>query len=309
MKITVIGASGYVGSNVAFILAIQGLADELVLIAPNRTNLTQHLAMDLATAVLEKKMDIRSGGYEDLKDSNIVIMCGGAPQGLIKSRMEMLDKNLPIIQDVGRKISELAPAAVVVTASNPVDPLNYAMYRATGFDRHRLLGYSMNDTLRFRALVAQTLGQVTRDVEAIAIGEHGESQVLLFSSVRVKSKPVKFDEATKIKILAHIPEILRSFEELRTGRTSGITSAVGMRDIVDAIVNNTHSIVPSSVVLDGEFGQRNLSMGVPVQLGTGGVYQVVEPDLAPDEEKQLEKTLAVLRPAMAEVDAFFGVKV
>ena len=82
-----------------------------------------------------------------------------------------------------------------------------------------------------------------------------------------------------------------------------------MRDIVDAIVNNTHSIVPSSVVLDGEFGQRNLSMGVPVQLGTGGVYQVVEPDLAPDEEKQLEKTLAVLRPAMAEVDAFFGVKV
>ena len=309
MKITVIGASGYVGSNVAFILAIQGLADELVLIAPNRTNIVEHLAMDMATAITDKKVIIRAGGYDDMKDSNIVIMCGGAPQGLIKSRMEMLAKNLPIIQDVGGKVRDLCPSAVVVTATNPVDPLNYAMYYATGFDRHRLLGYSMNDTLRFRALVAQTLGQVTRDVDGIAIGEHGESQVLLFSSVRVKGKPVMFDEATKIKILAHIPAILRSFEELRTGRTSGITSAVGMRESVDAIVNNTHKIVPSSVVLAGEYGCHNMSMGVPVQLGTGGAYDVIEPELAPDEEKQLEKTLAILKPAMAEVDSFFGVKV
>ena len=104
MKITVIGASGYVGSNVAFILALQGLADELVLIAPNRTNLVQHLAMDLQTAILEKKVDVHLGTYDDMKDSNIVIMCGGAPQGLIKSRMEMLDKNLPIIRDVGEKV-------------------------------------------------------------------------------------------------------------------------------------------------------------------------------------------------------------
>jgi malate dehydrogenase len=309
MKITVIGASGYVGSNVAFILAIQGLADELVLIAPNRTNIVEHLAMDIATAVTDKKVIVRPGGYDDMKDSNIVIMCGGAPQGLIKSRMEMLDKNLPIIRDVGEKARELCPSAVVVTATNPVDPMNYAMYLATGFDRHRLVGYSMNDTLRFRALVAQTLGQVTRDVEGFAIGEHGESQVLLFSSVRVKGKPVKFDDATKIKILAHIPEILRSFEELRTGRTSGITSAVGMREIVDAIVNNTHAVVPSSVVLDGEYGQHGMSMGVPVQLGTGGVYKVIEPELAPDEQAQLDNTLTILKPAMARVDSFFGVKV
>ena len=104
MKITVIGASGYVGSNVAFILALQGLADELVLVAPNRTNLVEHLAMDMATAITDKKVIIRPGGYDDMKDSNIVIMCGGAPQGLIKSRMEMLDKNLPIIRDVGEKV-------------------------------------------------------------------------------------------------------------------------------------------------------------------------------------------------------------
>lgn len=309
MKITVIGASGYVGSNVAFIIALQGLADELVLIAPNRTNLVQHLAMDLSTAILDRKLDVYPGGYDDMKDSNIVIMCGGAPQGLIKSRMEMLDKNLPIIRDVGEKVRDLCPSAVVVTATNPVDPLNYAMQLATGFDRHRLLGYSMNDTLRFRALVAQTLGQLTSDVEGFVIGEHGESQVMLFSSVRVKGKPVSFDEATKIKILAHVPEILRSFEELRTGRTSGITSAVGMREIVDAIVNNTHNVVPSSFLLDGEYGCHHLSMGVPVQLGTGGVYKVIQPELAPDEQKQLEKTLAILKPAMAEVESFFGVKV
>ena len=139
MKISILGAAGYVGSNVAIMLAMQGLADEIILVDPFKPNLVKHLGMDATTAFIDIGVRLRDGEYEDIKDSNIIFVAAGAAQGLIASRMEMLPKNLPIIKELAGYISKFAPDAVVITATNPVDPLNYAMYRLTGLTGARLL--------------------------------------------------------------------------------------------------------------------------------------------------------------------------
>lgn len=304
MKISIIGAAGYVGSNVALTLALHGLADEFVLIDPFKPNIVTQLAMDTGTAAAEKGVLVRAGEYSEMKGSHIVIVAAGAAQGVISSRMEMLPKNLPIIRDIAKKIKESAPDAIVITASNPVDPLNYGMYRFTSFDRHKVIGYTANDSIRFRQMVAHALGYDAADVEALVIGEHGESQVPLFSSVKVKGKAVKIDNNTRGKIRTQISEILRRYEELKTGRTAGVTSATGIKDIIEAIVNNTHGVIPSSAVLDGEYGQHDLSMGVPLVLGSGGIIEIKEFMLAPDEQPYLTATLDVLKAAMRQVEDF-----
>lgn len=306
MKISVIGAAGYVGSNVAVTLALAGLGDELVLVDPYKQNIVIQLAMDTGTAAADRGVAVRAGDFADIKGSDIVIVAAGAAQGVIASRMEMLPNNLPIIKDIAENIKKLSPNAIVITATNPVDPLNYAMYRFTGFDRRKVIGYSLNDATRFRMMVAQALGEKTADVEGTVVGEHGESQVLVFSSVKVRGKPVKIDEATKEQVRAEVPQILRRYEELKTGRTAGVTSGAGVKLVVEAIMNDSYRTLRSSVVLDGEYGQKNISIGVPAVLGAGGVKSIVELELAPDEQAGFAATLDVLKTAMRQVDDFVG---
>ena len=234
MKVTVIGAAGSVGAPAAFYLAASGLVDELVLI-DMRPNVVQQHAMDMSTAVSALDVSVKAGESEDLAGSDIVLNAAGMPQGLIADRMEMLPKNIPLIRETALKIKEFCPEAIVITATNPVDPLNYATYLASGFDRKRVLGYSVNDSFRFRELVAGAKGVKVSQVQATVVGEHGSTQVPLFSSARIDGRPVSFTAEEKQSILGEIPNILRRYEELQAGRTAGWTCAVGLAALVRAM--------------------------------------------------------------------------
>ena len=153
---------------------------------------------------------VKAGSDEDLAGSDVVINAAGVPQGLITDRMEMLPKNLPLVRETALKIKRYCPDAFVITATNPVDPLNYAMWRAGGFDRHKSVGYSFNDSFRFREMVARAKGAKVSQVEATVLGEHGSSQVPLFSSVRIDGCAVSFTEQEKADIRAEVPNILPS---------------------------------------------------------------------------------------------------
>ena len=301
MKVAVIGAAGSVGAPAAFYLAVLGLAEEIVLI-DLRENVVQQHAMDMGTASAPMGVRVKAGSYQDLPGSDVVINAAGMPQGLIADRMEMLPKNLPLIQTIAQEIRMRAPNAVVITATNPVDPLNYAVWQSTGFSRWKVIGYSLNDSLRFREMVAHQKGVPVREVEAFVIGEHGSTQVPLFSSVRIGGRPVQFSPAEKEAILAEIPNILRRYEELQAGRTAGWTCAVGLASIVRAIRDNTGEIFPCSLVLEGEYGLRNLSMGVPARLGRGGVIEILEWNLAPDEKERFARSAEWLSAAARKVD-------
>ena len=306
MKVSIIGAAGTVGSCTAFAIATQGVADELVMLDFKQNLLASHV-MDIGTAAtLTHNIVIRSGNDEDLAGSDVVIMTASAPYRVITSRRELLGDNLPIIQDTAKKIKRFCPDAVVITATNPIDPLNYAMYLCSGLDRERLIGYPFNDSIRFRMMVTKALGVKSTQVEGIAIGEHGENQVLLFSSVRVDGQPVTVSEHLKQNIRQEIPNILRSYESLGTGRTAGWTSAVGLAAMVSAITRDTGQVFPCSVVLTGEYGYHGLSMGVPVILGRGGVQQILQWELALDEKEGLKRAADVLKATAQSVEGTLG---
>ena len=314
MKITVIGAAGCVGSAAVFNIAIHGLADEIVMIGGQRQNVLKQHSMDLNTAVAAQDILVRTGSYEDLPGSRIVIIAAdvsvtasGAPR-VLSSRMELLPGNLALLCDIGKKIRQFCPEAVVITATNPVDPLNYAMYLLSADrDRKKFIGYSTNDSFRFWMMAASALGVKTSQVRGTVIGEHGSSQVLLFSSLRVDGKPVSVSEEIKQKIRQQVPNILKSYEELRSGRTAGWTSAVGLAHMCRAIGQDTREMIPCSVVLDGEYGHHGLSLTAPAAIGHGGVQQILEWKLSPDEYQDLEHSVNTLKPAMRYVEENLGI--
>ncbi len=299
MKITIIGATGNVGSCAAFNITARGLSDELVLIDDPRPDMVAMHALDLNTAATGLDMLVRAGTAADMGGSDIIIIAAGSAK-VMKSRLEVLPANLPIIQEIAGNVKKYCPDAVVITATNPVCPLNYAMHRCTDLDRKRIIGYSFNDTMRFRMRLADEFGVKSSEVEGAVIGEHGDSQVLLFSSVRVKGKSVTFSEEIKARMRRQVPDGQIVLEDLRmkTGRTAAWTTAVGLAAICRAIVKDTGEIIPCSVVLEGEYGHRDLSMSVPVRMGAGGVREILEWELAPDERDGLQRSVEVLTPAV-----------
>jgi malate dehydrogenase len=305
MKVSVVGAAGSVGAPAAFYIGVSGLVDELVLI-DMRPNVVQQHAMDMSTAMCELGVKVTAGGHEDLVGSDVVINAAGVPQGLIADRMEMLPKNIPLVRDVALAVKTYCPEAFVITATNPIDPLNYCTWRVGGFDRRRVIGYSRNDSTRFREIIARTKGVKTSLVQATVIGEHGSTQVPLFSSARINGNPVKFSEDEKAAIRAEIPTILKRYEELQSGRTAGWTSALGLAALTKAVLRDTGELFPCSVVLDGEWGQKGLSMSVPARLGRAGVREIEEWQLAPDEQEGLERTAAAMAAAARTVDDVLG---
>lgn len=305
MKITIIGATGNVGSCAAFSLTEQHLADELVLIDDPRPDLLKMHALDLNTAATGHDMLVRAGKAADMRATDIIIITAGSAR-VTKSRLEVLPPNVTIMKGICDDINRYCPEAVVITVTNPVCPLNYALYLCSGLDRRRLIGYAYNDTIRFRQRVAGALGVPDSRVEGVVIGEHGDSQVYLFSSVRVDGQPVTFSEAVKRKIRRQVPTGQALLGKLlaKTGRTAAWTTAAGLADVCRAIVGDSGAMIPCSLVLDGEYGLSNLSMAVPAVLGREGVREIIELPLAPDEAKLLKKSVDILEPAMRYVEDY-----
>ena len=306
MKITIIGAAGSLGSCAAFNIAVHGLADEIVMIDPQQNMLTHHVG-DIGTAISGQDTQVRAGSDEDMSGSDIIIVTAGASRDAIASRREFLPDNLPIIRDIAQKIRQFSPEAVVITTTTPVGAMNYTLYLCSTLDRRKLIGYTLNDSIRFRMMVAEALGVKSSQVEGTVIGEHGDSQVLLFSSIQVNGKPVPVSEDVKRDIRQQVPNILRSHQALKTGLTSGWTSAVGLAEMVRAIDKNTGEMIPCSVVLDGEYGCHGLSMTVPAILGQGGVLDILEWELAADEQEGLEHSIDVLKTDMHYVEKTLGI--
>ena len=302
MKIAVIGAGGSVGAPAVFYLAASGLADEFLMIGGKKQNVLIQHAMDIGTAVSARDIIIRAGDYSDMAGSDIVINAAGAPQGLIADRMEMLPKNIELIKHISNNIKQYCPDAFIITATNPVDPLNYATYLAGRFNPEKLIGYSINDSFRFREMLAKSYKVKVSQVDGTVIGEHGSTQVYLFSTASIDGKKISVSEEVKTTIRAEIPNILKTYEELKSGRTAGWTCAIGLEKIVRAVAENTGEVIPCSVMLDGEYGVNGISMSVPVKLGKDGVSEILEYELAPDEQEGLKKTVATLQAAAKIVD-------
>jgi malate dehydrogenase len=289
-KVAILGAAGTLGACSAFTLATQGFCDEIILIPHRRENLVKLYQIDLEGAVSGmNETKVWVGSKADLREADVVLVCAGAPWRQISSRMELLEDSLPVVQEVAELLGQHARHdAVVINMTNPLDPTNWLLQRLSGLPRERVLGYAYNDTIRFRRYLSIHLGVPGTAVEACVMGEHGSHQVLLFSSVRVNGIPVAVSEKIRGEIVAEIPKIIPRLESLGQGRTVGWTCSIGVAAQVKAVLEDTGEVYPCSIVLDGEYGRRNLSATVPVRLGRGGAQAFPAMEFEAGERAQLE---------------------
>jgi malate dehydrogenase len=308
MKIAVIGAAGTLGSCSAYTLVMNKLADEILMIDVFEPALKGHW-MDLETVGKTLDINVIKGTYEDLTGSDIVVMVASAPSGAVKSRSELLPGSMPTVKANVEKINQYCPDSIVIMETNPVDPFNYFAYlMSKDKDRRKYIGYSLNDTIRFKMWAAQALKVKTSRVDGIVIGEHGHSQVMLFSTLKLDGKAVKLDEATKAHIREQPPIMLNDFETLIPRRTAGWTSGMGTATVVEAIKNNSRAVIPCNTVLQGEYGLKGLSMTMPAIVGKRGIEGVKVYDLALDEQEGLKKTVEILNPFMRYVEEYLNKK-
>ncbi len=195
MKISIIGAAGCIGSSIAFNITTKGLADEIVLADIRQDWLEKH-SIDLFNAVVAKNIDVNLyiGSHADIANSDIVVMAAGTnirtkllvDEGRLYSRRRLLPDNLEIIKVWAQAVNQFCPQAVVISATNPAEVLNYAWYLLSSTkERNRFIGYSLNDTIRFRIAISQVLGVAPSKIDALVFGEHGGSMVSIFSSVKL----------------------------------------------------------------------------------------------------------------------------
>jgi len=284
IKVTIIGA-GSLGSCIAYEVANRGIVDELVLIDIYR-ELAEGNAEDIEQSLAYRNnTKAYAGGYADANGSDVIVVAAGKPRTPeMKSRKELLKINKAIIQEVGSRLRDVKGDFVVVTLTNPVDLMNYLMWRYTDFDRRRIVGSAGGlDSSRFRVALSRRYEVPVLDVEAHAIGEHGDNQVLLFSKVRMSGRERKFTDVEKEQIRRHVTE-----SALRVITKKGATvyaPANNTANLVQNIVRDELRLAICSGILDGEYGLRDLSIGVPVVLGRKGAEKILEWELDADEKK------------------------
>ncbi len=295
MKISIIGAAGTVGSCTAFALAIQGLADEIVMIDEKQNILGNH-AMDINTAVSGlHNIIVRTGSDEDLTGTDITIICAGIHFPGSAPLKDKLEQNIPIMKKIAANVKKYCPETIILMVANPIDILNYVIFIIGGFDRKKLLGYNLNDSIRLRAATAKALGISPSRVDGIAAGYHPTAIVPLFSSLKVDGKAALLDTERKRRIIDESRNYLKALDAFKADRTAGWTTAAGLAITVKAIRDDAKAIMSCSAVLNGEYDYRDLSLGVPAIIGREGIQKIPEWNLTTEERQELDKVANIVK--------------
>lgn len=293
MKVVIIGGSGGVGSSAAFNLLALGLGLEVVIVDRSPAMVTSHV-MDLEQVLhLTGGGQIRGGGVEEAADADVVVVTAAVPLRLNTSRAVFLNDNASIV----RSVFDAVPpdwGGVVLMVTNPVDPLCTWLHRNVTMERGRLLGYTLNDSLRLRTGIADALRTDPHAVSAWVLGEHGDGCFPLWGRVHVDGKPVRLTTDQSATAESFLRSWYVRHVALDSGRTSTWTSGLGIAQMVGAIATDAQSLWPASVLLEGEYGLHGTSLSVPVTLGRGGATTIHEWPLEPSEQAALCEAAEVI---------------
>ena len=297
-KVVIVGAGGGVGASVAFNLLIGGGEFDLVM-TDRRAEMVRSHVLDLEQ-VLEQgaRGTVRAGGDDDIPQADIVVVTAALPLTVNDSRMVYLEGNARIVGSVMERLPRDWPG-VLLLVTNPVDPLCTLVQRRTGFDRRRVLGYTINDSLRLRTGIGRALGVAPGRVTAWSIGEHGPLAVHLWDRVHLDGAAVTLDRAQRDEVEDFVGNWYVRHVALDSGRSSTWTSGLGVARMVSALAYGQAGPWPASVVLDGEYGISGVSLSVPVSLGPNGVAEIHEWELSAQESARFRTAAAYVRDAVA----------
>jgi malate dehydrogenase len=303
-KVTVIGA-GNVGANTALYIAERGLAD--VTLVDIVEGMPQGKALDLQQAAPLWHRGAKLAGANDLSavaGSDVVVMTAGFPRKPGMSRTDLLKANADIVRPAAEAVKKHAPNAYVVVVTNPLDVMAWMFWKVTGFPKQRVLGMAgILDSTRFRAFLAMELNVSGADIQAMVLGGHGDSMVPLPRFTTVSGVPI--GELLSADRIAAIAQRTRDggaeiVKLLKTG-SAYYAPAMSAVEMVEAILTDQKRLVPCSVMLQGEYGMRDIFLGVPVMLGAKGVEKIVELKLTPEELAALQKSGKDVESSIAEL--------
>ena len=304
-KITVVGA-GHVGEVCAQRLAEKELCREVVLIDIVE-GIPQGKGLDQWQSAPVEGFDTMvtgSNDYGPAEGSDLFIVTAGIARKPGMSRDDLLRTNAGIVRSVSTEIARVAPDAVVIVVSNPLDVMAYVAKETTGFPRERVVGMAgVLDTARFRAFIAMELDVSVEDIQAMVLGGHGDTMVPLVSYTSVSGIPVS--RLIPQDRLDSIIERTRNggaeiVKHLKTGSAYYAPSAAAVQ-MAESIVRNKRRILPAAAYLEGEYGQEGIYLGVPCKLGEGGLHEVIEVELTDSESAALAKSADHVRGVMASL--------
>jgi len=295
-KVSVIGA-GNVGASTARLIVQKELAD--VVLVDIVEGLPQGKALDILESGPIEGFDskiIGTNSYQEIQNSKVTVITAGLPRKPGMSRLDLLEKNHRIVKSVIQNIVDTAPETIIVMVTNPLDVMTYVAFKESGFKSSHVLGQAgVLDSSRFRSFIAMELGVSVEDVQSMVLGGHGDSMVPLPRYTTVSGIPIA--ELLSSDVIERLINRTRKaggeiIAHLKTS-SAYYSPAAAITQIVESILKDKKRIVPASSYLNGEYGLKNVYVGVPVKLGAQGVEEIIELELTKDELKALQRSAAI----------------
>jgi len=301
-KVTVVGGAGNVGATVARAVADKQLADVVIIdIADQKA---RGVALDIYEACPIEKSDARiigagadEAGWQETANSDVVVITSGIPRKPGMSRDDPLQTNYKIMQSVTEQVIKYSPNTIIVPVANPLDAMCQAVYRLSKFPRERVIGMAgVLDSARMRTFIAMELNVSVENIHAFVLGGHGDTMVPLPRYSTVAGIPIT-ELISKERIDAIAKRTADGGAEITklVGTSAWYAPGAAAAEMVEVILKDKKKILPCSVFLQGEYGIRDLFVGVPVKLGTRGVEQIIEIKLTADEDAALKKSAGAVK--------------
>lgn len=308
VRIAIVGA-GNVGATFAYSLVLSGLASEIVLIDADHAR-AEGQAMDLEHAVqFSRPVRIWAGSYEDCKGAQVTMISAGANQKPGENRMDLLKRNVAVFRTVISEVAAVNQEGIILVATNPVDLLTYAAYKISGLSRRRVFGSgTILDTARFRTLLANHFEVDARSLHAHIIGEHGDSEVPVWSLANIAGVRLadlrgegwaRHDGASMEEIFRKTRDAAYHIIE-RKGATSYAVAA-GLLRIVEAIVRDQSTVLSATSLLTGQYGLSDVCLSLPSVIDRRGIARVLELELSNDEREKLTHSAMALKASIVEL--------
>jgi len=304
-KISLIGA-GNIGGELAYLCARKELGDVVLFDIPPKESFAKGKALDLMQCGAVLGYDSRitgSSSWEDCAGSDVLIVTAGVPRKPGQSRDDLIGINVPIIRSVAAGIKEHCPDAFVIVISNPLDAMVYEMRRVTGFGRERVCGMAGGlDSARFTCFIAEAAGVSVKDVRTMVLGGHGDTMVPILSACTINGVAAteRLPRETLDKIIARTRKGGGEIVGLM-GTSAYFAPAAAAIAMAEAYLHDQKRLLACAAYLDGEYGLRDMYMGVPVVIGAGGIEQIVELSLTEEERDALERSAAHVRAVLETV--------
>lgn len=303
-KAVVIG-SGFVGSTIAYTLAIKGIFDDLAIIDINRDK-AEGDAIDISHGgAFVKPVSISSGDYRLCSDADVIIITAGVAQTPGETRLDLLHRNIAVFKSITDNIKAVVKhEPIVMVVSNPVDILTYVTWKMLGFDKNKVFGSgTVLDTSRMKYLLGKTAGVDMRNIHTYVIGEHGDSSVAAWSATSIAGlSPEQFNRKHPEVNLMGLPHKVKeaAYDVIDKKGATYYAIALAVARICEALVGDEKSVLTVSSILEGEYSLNGVALSVPCIVGVDGVDEVVELDLSDIEMQGLKNSAEIMTKLLRE---------